>query len=205
MAIQLGTVVGRKQYFNWRRSFMNDGWITDNDGVVHIPLRNGKEALIDKADEPLAKRFMWRLRAHKGCKGKMYAEAKRLEDELVCAGQKSVISLHRLLLGFPAGLHVDHANGNGLDCRRSNIRIATASQNASNRVYANRHGYRGVIRLKNCRSKPYSAQCQHDGKNHGLGTYRTAELAALAYNFYAYQVFGQFSILNEVTPCQAMN
>lgn len=198
MAIQPETVIGRKAYWNWRRDFLNARWFTGSEGTVHIPLRGGKETLIDKVDEPLAKKFQWRIRAHTNGGKKFYAEAKRLEDERVCDGQKKSISLHRLIMGFPEGLQVDHVNGDGLDNRRSNLRVATASQNAYNRRYKNKHGYRGLVLLKGCKSRPYAAQIEHGGKNRHIGTFATKEEAALAYNAEAVRVYGEFAILNEV-------
>jgi hypothetical protein len=191
--IQKEAIIGRKQYFEWRRSVLNEVWFTDEQGIVHIPLRGGLEAIIEKVDELLAKRFLWRLRTSKG---KFYAEATKLEDERICDGQKKWISLHRLIMGFPVDMQVDHANGDSLDCRRSNLRVATASQNASNRKYVNKTGYRGVVKPK--KGRGYIAQCQHKGVNRNLGYFKTAEEAALAYNAFAAEIFGEFAVLNEV-------
>lgn len=41
--------------------------------------------------------------------------------------------LHRIILNVSDNVIVDHVNGNGLDCSRNNIRIATFSQNQFNR------------------------------------------------------------------------
>ncbi len=47
-------------------------------------------------------------------------------------GKKRTVSLHRLLMGEPKGMQVDHINGNTLDNRRSNLRVVTASENQKN-------------------------------------------------------------------------
>jgi len=47
-------------------------------------------------------------------------------------GKYQTVSLHRLLLQTPEGLHTDHINNNSLDNRRSNLRPATCSENARN-------------------------------------------------------------------------
>ena len=43
------------------------------------------------------------------------------------------ISFHRWLIDAPPGIEVDHWNKNGLDNRRQNLRLATRSENMSNR------------------------------------------------------------------------
>ena len=40
--------------------------------------------------------------------------------------------LHRFVLDAGPGDLIDHKNGNGLDCRRENLREATTAQNAQN-------------------------------------------------------------------------
>jgi hypothetical protein len=46
----------------------------------------------------------------------------------------------------PEGLVVDHINRDGLDCRRSNMRVVTAKENARNLPVPkhNTSGYRGI-------------------------------------------------------------
>jgi hypothetical protein len=54
-------------------------------------------------------------------------------------------------------------------------------------------GYRGVTLLYSGR---YQARIRHEGKNHGLGTFDTAEEAAHAYDDAAKEWHGEFAILN---------
>lgn len=67
------------------------------------------------------------------------------------------ISLHRMLLNAPAGLEVDHANGNTLDNRRVNLRLATRYQNAQNRHGVPPNSNTGVrnVHRKMTRGRPY--------------------------------------------------
>lgn len=51
--------------------------------------------------------------------------------------------LHRLIMGDPEGMDVDHRDGDGLNCRRYNLRVATRSQNNMNRR-SQRDGRKGI-------------------------------------------------------------
>ncbi len=54
------------------------------------------------------------------------------------------VQLHRFLLGkIPAGMVVDHINGDGLDNRRENLRVVTNSENLRN-TYRHREGLIGT-------------------------------------------------------------
>jgi hypothetical protein len=46
---------------------------------------------------------------------------------------RAVETMHRMVLQVPKGKAVDHINGDGLDNRKANLRIATLSQNSANR------------------------------------------------------------------------
>jgi len=54
----------------------------------------------------------------------------KCEDKV---SRKYVGLLHNLLLECPPGFVVDHKDGNGLNCKRANLRVATHSQNMMNR------------------------------------------------------------------------
>lgn len=56
------------------------------------------------------------------------------------------IKMHRVILDVEPGVQVDHVNGNGLDNRRSNLRLADNCQNGWNRKrdVRNKSGVKGV-------------------------------------------------------------
>jgi hypothetical protein len=108
------------------------------------------------------------------------------------------IRMHREILRAPDDLLVDHINGDKLDNRRSNIRLATKSQNECNKGPSslNGSGYRGVSWSKQKRKwhvRVYlDAKCQH------VGFFSNIEEAALAYNEATKKIHGSFSRENEL-------
>lgn len=89
--------------------------------------------------------------------------------------------------------HVDHINGNKLDNRICNLRLATRSQNLSNRgAQANsRSGVKGVF--VEAWSGRWKASIQHQGRTFNLGRYDTREQAQEAYRRAAEHYHGEFA------------
>lgn len=71
------------------------------------------------------------------------------------------------------------------DNRKSNLRIATRSQNMANREYPNKTGYRGVAELP---TGKFIAQID----NEYIGSYETAQQAHEAYMSEAVKKYGEF-------------
>ena len=63
-----------------------------------------------------------------------------------CRGREPQVHMHREILQAPEGVDVDHRDGNGLNNRKSNLRLATRSQNQWNKTAykTNTSGYKGV-------------------------------------------------------------
>ena len=93
------------------------------------------------------------------------------------------ILLHRLIMGCPDDMVVDHINGNGLDNRRENLRIVTKGQNNFNCVkYDNKTSiYKGVTYKKD-RNRWYARGRSLQGQTFHLGYFLTEVEAALVYN-----------------------
>jgi len=183
---------GRKIAFKHaeRRKQKNCCWTTDENGIVHIPLGHGYVALIDKQDEIEAKKYLWRSLITPRSKT-VYASAH------LPGTRASTIKLHQVVLRVDSSMQVDHKNGDGLNCVRSNLRPATGSQNCSNRLSrATLSPYRGVIPKNNC--ERWEAYIKVDQKRKYLGLFTSAEDAALAYNNAALLYFGEFAVLNEI-------
>ena len=149
--------------------------------VAEIALTHGKVAIVDRADLPLLEDRQWRAT----CIGGKYWYA--------ASGR---VFMHRLILGVPKGIVVDHVNHNSLDNRRENLRPATTAQNIANQ----RHKRGGSSKYKGvCWNKQrgyWIAQIKVNWKAVYLGLFDSEEDAARAYDVAAIEAFGEFAYLN---------
>ncbi|MFH1370520.1 MAG: HNH endonuclease [Planctomycetota bacterium] len=108
----------------------------------------------------------------------------------------TVVSLHREIMNHPAGFLVDHKNGDGLDNRRANLRLATRSQNSCNsRKRANTTSqFIGVSFHKQRRR--WVAVIKYKGGKKWLGRFVNEIEAAKAYDEAAKKYHGEFARLN---------
>lgn len=92
----------------------------------------------------------------------------------------------------------DHRDRNKLNNTQSNLRPSTLKQNASNKpgLHTSKVPYKGVHISA---SGKYQAMIWYNKKNHALGSFNTAEEAALAYNKAALLHQGEFAYLNVIT------
>lgn len=105
-----------------------------------------------------------------------------------------------LHLALRVGPLADHASGNGLDNRRSNLRSATNSQNNANARKRRGTGsrYKGVSWRAD--KQKWRAYLVENGKQIFLGYFLTEETAAMAYDQAAKIRFGKFAKLNSPAP-----
>src|SRR5262249_34043241 len=91
---------------------------------------------------------------------------------------------------------IDHIDGLGINCVRSNLRLATQSQNRANSRMnkLNTSGFRGVSFHK--RTGKWNAKIRIKGKLKDLGLYDTAEAAYEVYKQAAREEWGEFANLN---------
>lgn len=90
--------------------------------------------------------------------------------------------LHRLIIGAAVGQKADHINGNRLDNRKENLRIATQAQNMQNLpLYKNNtSGHRGVC--WHAKAQKWWARVYLDGRHINLGLFKKIEDAVAAYD-----------------------
>ena len=116
-------------------------------------------------------------------------------------GEK-LYSLHRFILNFPNHRIIDHKDGNGLNNRKSNLRLATPSQNGANSSPSSKKkvNWKGVSYLQ--KKKLYLVQAGKDGVVKNFGLFKNPLLAAARYNEIAIEYHGEFARLNEFTEEQ---
>lgn len=136
--------------------------------------RNDLYVIIDDEDVELVSQYNWYLHTYG------YVSA-----TINC---KKVL-MHRLLMGNPS-LDVDHINGDRLDNRRENLRLATRSQNLANRKLNknNTTGYRGV--------SFYRGRWRATVGKELVGYFKTKEAAVKARTEAACKKYGEFARFN---------
>ncbi len=161
-----------------------------SDKAVEIVLNKGFVAFIDSDDLELVSCYNWNVTK---VRNKYYAHTVT-ED-------RWILLMHRFILHPDRGVIVDHVNGDGLDNRRSNLRLANHSQNAANS--SKRHTarstsiYKGVyFEASGTRRKRWRALISLNGKKIHLGSYSKETEAAVAYDVAAKKYFGEFAKLN---------
>ena len=156
------------------------------EGAKLLPLTQDKFAIVDAEDYERLREYKW----HAIKNGqRYYAKSNRLHVP---------IAMHRLILNAPSHLVVDHINHNGLDNRRSNLRLCTVSQNNRNRRPITRPNkgskYKGVSFDK--KRNLFKAVIWRNKKQCFLGRFKSQIKAAKAYDKKARELFGQFAYLN---------
>lgn len=120
-------------------------------------------AMIDLDDVEKCKQHKWHLRQSRGHTPYVIASVKGKENQKV--------HLHRFVLNYDGPLDIDHINRNGLDNRKSNLRVVTHQENAVN------NGADGVKQVPSGRWQ--AAYCR-DYKTIYIGTFDSKEEAMKA-------------------------
>lgn len=94
-----------------------------------IPLTQGQFALVDDHDYEQLNKFNWYADWDAKVRGGSFYVARGVKVD----GKRKTIYMHREIVGAQKGQMVDHINGNTLDNRRSNLRLATNAENQRNR------------------------------------------------------------------------
>jgi hypothetical protein len=146
-----------------------------NDNPVReIPLTQGKVALVDDGDYLELNKHKWRAQKDGGT---YYAVRwfDSTNDE-----KRTLILMHRVILNPPEDMETDHINGNGLDNRRTNLRIVTHRENLQNIHIEKSSKYPGVTWHK--KTEKWMARIKINGHHRYLGCFVDELEAANTYN-----------------------
>lgn len=155
---------------------------TDEHGpYCLIPLTLGQFAKVDPGDYKWLSQWKWR--AHRNPKCRTFYATRTSRS----------ISMHREIKKPPAHKVVDHEDGDGLNNRRYNLRIATRGQNQFNsrKPVTNKSGFKGVSWYK--RRQIWIATISLQDKTTHLGYFDTPEAAHEAYKKAAREMHGEFA------------
>lgn len=154
-----------------------------------IPLTQGYITVVDDDVYEWAKKFNWCVMRRNQLRHVM-AHGKATK------GGRKTLYLHRIISGAKSGEIVDHVNGDGLDNRKSNLRICTRRQNTLNQrkhVEASSQ-FKGVTLRKD--KNLWQAYITVSGKRKHLKYWLNEIDAAKAYDAAAKKYFGEFASLN---------
>jgi hypothetical protein len=154
-----------------------------------ISSTRGFSIIVDDEDYERVNRYRWHAarfkdgREHRPVRGVGKGEKRKL------------ILLAREIINAPAGLVVDHIDGDPWNNLRSNLRVCTSAENSRNRRKhrTGRGEFKGVYQLPSGR---HQAAIGVNGKSIYLGSFDTAEEAARAYDRGAVEHHGEFARLN---------
>lgn len=144
-----------------------------------IPLTRGKFAKVSNEDFDKVKDIPWNC------------------SEYGYAVNREKGKMHRFLMNCEEGREVDHINRDGLDNRRSNLREANRSQNASNTFKSDiktSSKYVGVYWDKD--RGLWVAEVKKDYKKNFVGRFECEEEAGRARDKKAKELHGEFVYLN---------
>lgn len=155
--------------------------------IKFIPLTQGKVAIVDAEDYDWLSKYKWHA-------------SKKEYNWYACRNyNRSIVGMHQVIMNAPKGMLVDHIDHNGLNNRRSNLRVCTSSQNHQNRERTRGTSkYKGVYREK--RYRKWCASIHFEGRNYYLGSFSNELDAAKAYDLKAAELFGEFAYLNFPAP-----
>lgn len=161
--------------------------ITDGDTswVIMYDINNNESArtIVDTQNLDIVTKYKWRLSTDGYAMGR---------------DADKTIMLHRILVGAPKGMVVDHINHNTLDNRNDNLRICTNQDNGRNKmtVSNNTSGRNGVSWNKS--SKKWMSYITVDSKMIYLGLFVNIADAITARENAENKYFGEYRCKEEL-------
>jgi hypothetical protein len=149
--------------------------------VRRIPVGRGLFAIIDACDYAEISKYRW------------YANRRGHNVYAVCRKNGKTIYMHRMIMRPRRDCVVDHIDGNGLNNRRSNLRVCTRRQNQANK--GPRGGSSRFVGVYRQRDK-WLAGLRCRGRYFHAGLFDDEVEAAKARDRKAYELHGEYAYLN---------
>lgn len=150
----------------------------------------GQYVAVSDVDYPFLCRWKWQQNSH--------GYVRRTAKKAGCPDR--TLLLHKVVaerMGITG--EVDHRDRNRLNCCRGNLRPATRSSNNANTSLkvSNTSGFKGVRREPRTKRPTWTARITVNRKEIHLGTFKTSDAAAAAYDAAAARYFGEYASPNK--------
>lgn len=161
---------------------------------MKIPLTGGGFTIIDDEDyhklcSPKGRLYKWQNFKPTSRHYTSYASRMTLRED----GTWKKLLLHRVILGCPDDMLIDHINRNGLDNRKENLRVVTRFENALNiKKHNTSNRYKGVFR-DNINSKTWVVKFRGER----IGSFKSDTEGAMVYDEYVRSRYGEFVTTNK--------
>lgn len=172
--------------------------VFNDDGSVTVPLTRGFCTTLDQRDFA----HLFRVDANGVPSVRWCAVTFRGGHTYACRGanlpgrRTTSVYLHREILRATRGVDVDHIDRDPLNNRRSNLRLATRSQNNANRPgsIGGASPFKGVSWCK--QTQKWRAKISVNNRTVCLGRFANERDAACAYDQAAISQWGDFALTN---------
>lgn len=171
--------------------------------MKYIKLSRGKRTMVDDDDYAYLTQWAWYANRSvmKTIRTIWYAYRQyRDPNKKNAKGQAKQVSvaMHRVIMNAPRDTQVDHINGDGLDNRKQNLRLCTPAQNLWNSRWlaTPNKPYKGVHKDHSLKHPGWRATIGYGNKTIHLGWFKSAKVAAKAYDNLAKALYGEFACLN---------
>lgn len=161
----------------------------------------GRVVVVDNEDYDFVMQYRWFVRETAGTATRRQSGPYAATNAVI-NGRPRTLLMHCLIMDARGVDHIDH---DGLNNRRSNLRVATGTQNAGNQrpQLAVTSLYKGV--WWHSASRRWQAGIQASKRKYHLGYFSSELEAAYAYDAAARELFGEFACPNfQDGPTRAM-
>lgn len=156
-----------------KRKLRKENNYTVSNGIVIVELSKGYYVELEESDWEKLRQHRWYALTVKCKDGRILVYPATTMTKL--DGKSKIVLMHRLIMGDPEGLDVDHRDLNTLNCRRENLRACTRSQNLTNS--GKRKGTKTGEKYITMNHNSYAVKMVRNKKLLYFGTFKTLKEA----------------------------